>query len=235
MYSSLLHKRILRTLAVLLRDFMVKIHPYEPCCAACFEIKAPRRNILCSSLPFPHAIDAVITSRTAESWEPCLEAILRHCPWLRLIVIAYAGATEPLFSQQDPPIKCIHMRSFTPDDALLGSEAYLHTISGLGEYFLIIPEEHILKRDYLPLDFFTPNGIPLLHIRKTDDRTGFFKGYSRTPGIIAQTKENAQAFLWRIRHAGHDTGAPRRYGPMEYFDALAQWAFFSGTVAPILN
>ena len=216
---------ILRPLSIFLRNALIRQHPYFSCCASCGEIKTPVENRLCASLQFPFEVDAVILCDEHEKAATRISALERHCSWLRQIVVVCSAATAASGISRNERIRSVRPDEFMPA-AAFGPEAYCQDIPDLGEYFLIVPSGVEPKRDLLPLDFFTPNGIPLLRLRKTQDEPGIIDSYSLAPGIMAQTRENAAAFLRE-----NDATAP--CGKAGYFAAAAGQAFAAGRVVPV--
>jgi hypothetical protein len=216
---------ILRPVSVFLRNALVKQHPYFSCCASCGEIKTPLQNRLCASLTFPFVIDAVVTDNDNKAVAGSLNALGRHCPWIRCLYIVLRGTVAGSGVPQTEHVRFIRTDEFMPPESSFGPEAYFHAIPGISEYFLIVPPGCRPERDLLPLDFFTPNGIPLLRLRKTEDGTGVVDGCAPVPGIMAQTVENAAAFL-------QDAEATAARASAGYYTEAARWAMTAGKVVP---
>ena len=215
---------LLRPISIFLRNALVKQHPYFSCCASCGEITTPLESRLCASLAFIHPVDAVILSNDATSVRTAA-SLKRHCPWLRYIFsISNEGTTAPDITRTGH-IRHIPTEAFSPTDSLFGPEAHCHNIPGISEYFLIVPPGYSPERNLLPLDFFTPNGIPLIRLRKIDGDCGSINGCAWLPGIIAQTRENAAAFLMEAEKTSQS-------GTTEYYDDVARWAFHTGRAVP---
>ena len=183
-------------------------------------------NRLCASLAFPFDVDAVIVCGEHEEAATRIAALERHCSWLRHIVVVCSAATAAPSAARNERVRSVRPNEFMPAAAAFGPEAYCQDIPGISDYFLIVPSGSEPRRDLLPLDFFTPNGIPLLRLRKTQDEPGIIDSYALAPGIMAQTRENAAAFLRE-----NDATAP--CGNAGYFAAAAGQAFAAGRVVPV--
>lgn len=215
----------LRPVSIFLRNALIKQHPYVSCCASCGEIKTPLGTRLCTSLAFPFAVDAVI-SAGAPNLAALVATLETRCPWLRRIVVITHGKAPcaPGLFDASGRVLAVAASSFMPEAPCFGPEAYLHRLPELGDYFLLAPDDLDLPRDLIPLDLFTPNGIPLL-------RVGPFApgGHAQppvAPGLFAHTKENAEAFL----HAYAATG---QAASGDYRTLAGQWLFAAARVVPV--
>lgn len=216
---------ILRPISIFLRNALVKQHPYFSCCASCGEIKTPLANRLCASLAVPFTVDTVILSADSAAAAACVRAFDKHCPWVRRIFIVARDAASLSGITRTERVRPIPAGEFMPPDSPFGPEAYCHAIPGISDYFLIAPPDCRAEHDCLPIDFFTPNGIPLLRLRKSESGDGIIGEYVLAPGIFPQTKENAVAFLL----AAGDTPPP---GTPGYYAEAARQAFTAGAAVP---
>ena len=215
--------------SVFLRNFLVKQHPYFSCCASCGEIKTPLDKRLCTSLAFSFPVDAVLVPDDASQVDGTLagrmpEVLNARCPWLRRIFIVgdLAEPTPPLPDNT----RVVSMDSISPRTRGFDLEAYLHLLPDISEYYLIIRPGFSPKRDLLPLDFFTPNGIPLLRLAATPETPADF---TFAEDAMPQTRENSMGFLDESGHC-HDGPANERYAAK-----AGRWAFRTGRAVPVAS
>ncbi len=224
-----------RRLAMFIREFLVKQHPYFSCCASCGEIKVPLANRLCTSLAISFPIDIVLLpfaassipqpyaraetplapSLKAEQVAACTENLQRHAPWVRTIFVIHTEDT-PFLLPQNPQIQQMALRSLLPEGR--GEPAaYLHSVAALSEHYLVLYGLSSPQTELLPLDFFTPNGLPKLHLKK--QQTG------QHGGLYPQTKEDSSDFMASEQALGMQ-GKP-------YFDSYTEWAYTERRIVPV--
>lgn len=221
---------ILRPVAIFLRNALVKQHPYFSCCASCGEIKTPLEGRLCASLSCSFQVDAVVLASSEEHDEArirrVLDALDKHCPWLRRIFLIKSGASSFAFINSER-VATLAADDFTPGDSPFGPAAHVHEAPGLGEYYLVLSPEQAPVRNLLPLDFYTPNGIPLLPLEREGESAGgdASRIVRPAPGILAQTKENSVDFLaTRKERPGGASG--------DYRSESGLWAYAAARVVP---
>lgn len=138
------------------------------CCAGCEALPVPVGNRLCVSVAPQWEADAVLPSGWGAAELPAVVRALRSAmPWLRRIhVPAYAleASGLPCAGPENAaatavPAPCA--RSIFPLPAGIG-EAELHCMEALAEHFLVFPPGRLPTTPILSVDFFTPNGMPLL-------------------------------------------------------------------------
>jgi hypothetical protein len=198
-------------LSVFLRNLLVRKHFWFSCCASCGEIKTPLGNRLCASLAVDFPVDAVVVGSLDE---PARRKIRAENPWLRNVIAAGAFADSP------------------PE--LL--PALAHTAPGLAACFLAAESAAELTSPLHALDFFTPNGLPLVALSRLRQPGHFcleeapsVSALPAVPGLYAHTVENARLFLPIFRGMLEKTGELRPQDARAlYAAALAQWTFREG-------
>jgi hypothetical protein len=163
--------------SVFLRNLLVRKHFWFSCCASCGEIKTPLGKRLCASLTPEFPVDAVV----AGALDPAARHAIRKAnPWLRTV-----------FTAADVP--------HAPQDRL---PALAHTLPGIAECFLMAKDAAVLSSPLHVLDFFTPNGIPLIALSRLPEQRsrGAQEAAPETeapevPDVYAHTGENSRSFL----------------------------------------
>jgi hypothetical protein len=123
------------------------------CCAGCNNLAVLPDRRLCVSLAFDQPIDLVLTvGWDALNAKAALSFLRRAMPWLRRIFIP---STACEFVDIDKKISALPAGI---------EEDSLHLAHDLAEHFITLPHtaQEKLSRSLLPLDFFTPNALPLL-------------------------------------------------------------------------
>lgn len=237
---------LLRPVSIFLRNALIKQHPYFSCCASCGEIKTPLADRLCTSLLPGFPVDAVIVpslnnSLSCEELDVSLRSLNEQAPWLRRI---YLLAPELPEGAVEEKLSLLQPASIFPQNATLPPQGYLHAVPDLAEHYLVVPAGFQMEQARLVVDFFTPNGIPLLFLQAKEtgaepidvnpglgcalEAVGLFLEMALRPvlyGIAAQCKENSAAFLTFA------AALP----PLEaesYPLALAHFAYAAGRVVP---
>ena len=133
-------------------------------CSSCGEIAGTLENRLCTSLSFDMPVDLVILALNSTLEE--LEAGIRSkaAQWKStsqrinsVHIISEKGEFIVHGNSQHPRRSgMLAVQSSVPVEALL------HTVKALQEYYIVIPEDCIDNFSACMLDFFTPNGLPLL-------------------------------------------------------------------------
>ncbi len=211
--------------SVFLRNVLVKQHPYFSCCASCGEIKVPLAERLCTSLAFSFPVDAVILpddmARDGETASArTLESLKTEGLWLRRIFVprTFSGATP---SSPDR-VSFVDMDDLLRQPKRLEPDAYLHLLPEISEHYLIVKPGFSLRRGSIPLDFFTPNGIPLLRLKKKKAPDG---GFAVSEDVLSQTCANSKDFLEEYIPSRNETGG-------NYALASGRWAFRTGRAIP---
>jgi hypothetical protein len=198
-------------LSVFLRNLLVRKHFWFSCCASCGEIKTPLGNRLCASLAADFPVDALVLAASSE--EATLRAIRKANPWLRK-VSALAGAPAENLPDMQPDL--------------------VHTLPGLAGCFLMARSAADLTSPLHVLDFFTPNGLPLIALSRLEE-PGFFSAKDppqgsavpAAPDLYAHSLENAELFLPLFRAIREDRGESEDPYAL-YAAALAHWAYREG-------
>lgn len=217
---------LLRPFSILLRNTLIKQHPYFSCCASCGEIKIPLENRLCTSLSFPYSIDVVLTygDLSTEEAAASIIKIIPHfqkcCPWASKLFIISKQPLKPFTSQP----KGLTITYLQKTDVIAGNlngsiEGHIHTIPNLSEYYLVAPHTTRLKSKTHPLDFYTPNGIPLLHGAQFLESCFNF---SQNQTFQAYTKESVNTFLKFLQKPTQPF-----YGS-SFYSHYAQWTYENG-------
>lgn len=239
---------LLRPISIFLRNFLIKQHPYFSCCASCGEIKTPLSGRLCTSLLPDFPVDAVIipaegSALSLEEAALTLHSLKTHAPWLRRIHLLAAELPGDL---TDEKLYLLPPASIVPQNATMPPQGYLHMAADLAEYYLVITAGKQVEHESLAVDYFTPNGIPLLFLHEAGtnqaehtashtpalDNALTAAGLSIETGlqpmrcaISASCKENDAAFL-------AFAGALPLPDAEPYHHALAHWGYAAGRVVP---
>ncbi len=224
---------LLRPVSIFLRNFLVKQHPYFSCCASCGEIKTPLEGRLCASLSPNFSVDAVILPPLAEHPRvlPDLQATLKaalsirnQAPWLGKILLIRPDAAEITRALPEQA----GIRPLAPEAVPAGAlpglplEARVYALPDLAEYFLVIDGNACFTRKQHPLDFFTPNGIPLLTRERLSTPEAAVAAYPQTREIAARFAASpAASEAPAIAHAPAAAAA-------FYRARLARWSFEQG-------
>ncbi len=223
---------VLHSFASPLHALLDRLHPLFTCCASCGEIRHGGRGYLCGSLTPDFAVDGVILSAGDGNGNEQADAdSLKHrFPWLRRVHVA---------------------------------ESDWCALPDLAGHFIVLRGSSQGTASAVPapgkqkpglLDFFTPNGIPLLVVqdrsslppeelafstfmaeRGLRDESGL--GFAQ--GLPALTREILDGFLpfhadflaRRLGMSGHDLKQPGL--TPGFFSALARWAYAVGLAVPV--
>ena len=241
---------LLRPISILLRNTLIKQHPYFSCCASCGEIRTPLANRLCASLVPNFPVDGLIvpqvnTLPVAEELSLATQSLKQHAPWLRRIYLVAEAVAE---FRLPAGLALLSPASFCPEQTGLPPQAWLHTVPELAEQYLVVPAKSIPEQPLHPLDFFTPNGIPLVMLSNSASLPATLEkpllaalacalktaGLAFEPqlkpvlcGITAHSKENTAAFsLFSAIFPALDNST--------FNFALAHCMYASGRVVPKL-
>jgi hypothetical protein len=192
-------------LSVFLRNFLVRKHFWFSCCASCGEIKTPVGNRLCASLRPDFSVDAVIRQPGTPDGQ-ALGRVKAYHPWLNNIFFAPETERPETLHETPGHAQCLP-----------------------AECFLVAENTDALCTPSITLDFFTPNGIPLIALSRLPD-VGLFtapetelcatltRSALREPPVYANTRRNAADFLPVFR----------RMPDVPYSAALAWWSYKQG-------
>ena len=241
---------LLRPISILLRNTLIKQHPYFSCCASCGEIRTPLANRLCASLVPNFPVDGLLVQQAntlpvAEEISLATQNLKKYAPWLRRIYLVAEALPE---TSLPAGLALLPPSSFCPEQTGLPPQAWLHTVPELAEQYLAVPPETIPEQPLHPLDFFTPNGIPLVMLNNSTSLPAALEepllaalacalntaGLAFEPqlkpalgGITAHNKENTAAFSHFV------TKVPTLDDSTFNF-ALAHYMYASGRVVPKL-
>ncbi len=237
---------VLRPISIFVRNFLVKQHPYFSCCASCGEIQTPLGQRLCASLRPSFPIDLVVPPKALSKAEgPPLSALLQQAPWLRRIYLVTDTPRNAAKETQD--IRVISPEALQrahPQAGNLPVEALLHTLPDLAEHFLIYAYPSLKTPPLHPLDFFSPNGIPLLDMSLWPSCMELLhtavhnhtqaaatladapllaaqEGVERTPPLFGQCREIFASLLLALQERGPNLSAEDGH----YFQLLTRWAY----------
>lgn len=215
---------LLRPFSILLRNTLIKQHPYFSCCASCGEIKTPLGNRLCTSLSFPYSIDIVLTGLSAGEAYPSVKKVISHiqecCVWVSKLFIVSRQPLKPSTPQPEDLSIIYLQEADIVSNTLNGNvEEYIHTIPNLSEYYLVVPHTMQLTNKTHPLDFFTPNGIPLLYGVQYHNQSLDFSPISP---IQPYTKESVTAFM-KLRQS-----TTTLFNSPNFYSNYAQWTYENG-------
>ena len=243
---------MLRPLAIILRNILMKRHAYFACCASCGDIRTPVEHRLCASLSPDFSVDVVLLPSEKEGHSDALckatlGAVRKYMPWTRRIWLpeAYMGKAYERYG-----VHALRPKAGPEGEALrrAGADRFpehlLHLADDLADYYVVIRDSGVIHHPLLCLDFFTPNGIPLLFAGKPADlsvgqeRSALLaamkgQGIAMEPSLVvlstlySQTRENAEDF------AGIYERLLNVAGPVpDYCQALAQWSYVSARAVP---
>ena len=177
------------------------------CCAACGVLPCPVANRLCISLSLAWPVDIVMLGGLDRPGPgPNLADLRAAMPWARRIFVPAAEAGH-----------------FGPEAAILpeGMEmSRLPQVADLAEHFIVL-RGRLPGRLLTPLDFFTPNGLPLLFVRADCAQPCF-------AGVAAGMCKTAAALF-----AEAVAGDPSLSGPEGYMASWARWAYTNQRGIPV--
>ena len=214
---------ILRPISIFLRNFLIKQHPYFSCCASCGEIQTPLGTRLCTSLSPSFSIDAVIIPDSSNGGIPdTIQALRGQLPWLRNVIVVSrqngvsSDNTSNTFWITETFFETLLMEQIISADRRAGLEAYCHLLPELGEYYLVFTKDSPQTNAALdPLDFYTPNGLPLLSVSLL----------SHLPTGAALQKNRNDLLMQHLLDSTEDTSPPRVYAHSKS-DAVEFLVFF---------
>ncbi len=246
---------MLRPLAIILRNILLKRHAYFSCCASCGDIRTPVEHRLCASLSPEFPVDVVLLPGgqgigADAGLDASLAAVREYMPWVRRIWLP----EEFLAKAHDKHGACalrITARADAGSRWWAGAEQgafpehLLHLADDLADHYIVIRQGGLIRRHLLCLDFFTPNGIPLLFADSPADQAGTEKhssllaamealGCSVEPsliplaGLYSQTRENAGDFAGVYEQLIAESGLE-----LDYCQALAQWTYANAKAVPL--
>lgn len=245
---------LFRPIAIILRNILMKRHAYFSCCASCGDIRTPLEHRLCASLSPGFDVDVVLLPdrRTGTAAQPAsvgVSAVRERMPWVRRIWLPEQDCA-PGDEVQGTCVLRIReaMSAYGYRQRSAGSashpEALLHCAEGLADYYIVVRDSSMISKNLLCLDFFTPNGIPLIFAITQDGQPEKAAASSALPvsmqarglvvepllmalpGVYAQTRENAEAFAEvysELAVSGDE---------LDYCQALAQWSFATARAIP---
>ncbi len=254
---------LLRLLSRPLRVLLTAVHPAFSCCASCGEIKIPVQGRLCASLTPDFPVDCVILA-VSSAWEGAdltasAKAVRNALPFIRRLYIVREPAAAPSGAPAELPADTeILSPASLPRQAETGMnrgealpvEALLHVIPEVSEHFLVLhaplsPEP--AQEPLHPLDFFTPNGIPLVSLCAvavpSPRLESFLQALRReglpadarlafTAGLDARTRESAAEFLpLYVGAIARQAGDGESGGP-DYSAAFAHWTYAAARAVP---
>jgi hypothetical protein len=207
-------EKMIGSLFAYLRNLIMKRSQAFTCCAGCEALPAPVGNRLCVSVTPLWEADAVLTTGWSAAELPAAVAAVRAAmPWLRRVHVPYGG-----------------MAASGRDVFLLPEgvgEADLHRVESLAEHFLALPPGRLPATPLLPVDFFTPNGLPLLFAAQG----GSAEVPNFLPGPAGRTKSLGALFATAC---AVDPAPDDPRGAADYTLAFARWAYARrhGILAP---
>jgi hypothetical protein len=233
MNSPAMRPSLLRPVRSFLRKTLIRRRMYAPCCASCGEMPMRLEKRLCASLPAVFPVDAVLVpvadgAGQTSTFTRSITGLQRHCPWLRLLFLAMEGDELPEISHAPDNLRPIRRRDFPLSSTDFAPVYAAHDLPGLSEQYLLVQAGSTPERDMLPLDFFTPNGIPYLLLEAAETDPASLPSIS---GIFAQTRANSADFpVWLSAQGG---AVPSFADCREYYTAIGRWAYFSGRSVPL--
>ncbi|MDR2800612.1 MAG: Stealth CR1 domain-containing protein, partial [Desulfovibrio sp.] len=201
-----------RLFSILLRNVLVKQHPWFSCCASCGEIKTPLGNRLCASLAPEFPVDAVLLDGGAGA----AQKLRRRAPWLRRVFAADEGGPSLPEGRAFSPSSLAAEQAVPDPERKAPPSALLHLLPDLADQYLVVRNPDLLPAEAGVPDFFTPNGIPLIHCKEdAGEVAAAFAGH----GCYAQTRRNSADFLPVLTQRGVTMDDA-------YAAALFQWTYY---------
>ena len=180
------------------KELLMKRGNAFTCCAACGELPFQPGNRLCVSLTADWPVDIVVSGEAP--MDKAIPAIRRYMSWARRIHV-WPGRLKKTGADL----------AALPEGA---EEPYLHQVSTLAENFIVLRATAPPLRACRKLDFFTPNGIPLVFIRQED---------AKEPSSFAKSASSRSKTL--TGSFAKEAGAESYLGdPEGYAKAFAAWA-----------
>lgn len=134
-----------------------------------------------------------------------LRSVERYAPWIRHIYIVTDGQVPAWLDLTNPHILIIDHKEIMPAEALpsFSSPAIewcIDNIPGLSEHFLLANDDTFIARSATPGDFFTPNGFPIVRLRKRrknkkNAETIYMKTLFRAQTLIAEDFERTYRYI----------------------------------------
>ncbi len=100
-----------------------------------------------------------------------LRSIERYAPWINRIFIVTDSQTPEWLDKENPKVCIVDHREILPPKCIpcFNSsviEHFIADIPGLSEHFLFSNDDMFLNRPTTPEDFFTPEGLPIVRLKK---------------------------------------------------------------------
>ncbi len=100
-----------------------------------------------------------------------LRAVEMYAPWIRQIFIVTDNQVPSWLDTTNPKVHIVDHREIMPEESLpcfnsVLLEHFLHQIPGLSEYFLYANDDTFINKEVSPSDFFTPEGLPIIRLRR---------------------------------------------------------------------
>lgn len=175
-----------------LRERLCLFFGVNPSCAACGDIPADLGGRLCASLNFDMPLDIVILVQNGResALQPAIaDGIKKWKSTNQRVNAVYIVSEKSCLKAQGGHFAEIRSLLTDIEKSNVPVEAALHLIPCLQEYFCVIPESGIDYFSARALDFFTPNGIPLL--LQADEPAHGSPGLPSFPESLAAYIENA--------------------------------------------
>ena len=156
-----------------IQNQLTRHHRLFSCCASCDEIKAPLRHYLCASLEPAFPVDALWMPeerRSPQEVASCVRQLRQSAPWLRQVICLVPGALRPTMALQVQEAlfpESEELYAFARANGMVPT-ALPHRVQALAEHYLLLKTGTIPSGRYSVLDFFTPNGIPLVYTDSGD-------------------------------------------------------------------
>lgn len=138
-----------------------------------------------------------------------LRSVELFAPWINRIYIVTDNQSPKWLNRDNPKIHIIDHKEILPADALptfsaTAIESCISNIPGLSEYFILGNDDLMFTAPVTQTDFFTENGLPIVHLRKAafNKRKAHKKGNYH---IILDRMQNlvAEKYGKNIFHAPH--------------------------------
>lgn len=100
-----------------------------------------------------------------------LRSIEKYAPWIHRIFIVTDGQVPVWLDKGNPKVRIVDHKEILPPECLpcFNSsviEHFIADIPGLSEHFLFSNDDMYLNRPTAPEDFFTPDGLPIVRLKK---------------------------------------------------------------------
>ena len=134
-----------------------------------------------------------------------LRSVERYAPWVRHIYIVTDGQVPSWLDLTNQRISIVDHTEIMPREALpsfssTAIEWCIDNIPGLSEYFLLANDDTFIGREVSPTDFYTPQGYPIVRLRKRHKskksaETQYMKTLLRAQTLVGELFGNTYDYI----------------------------------------